>query len=71
MIITLWDFLKSGKHHYLYDDIISLKKYSKILLSCFHFSAYSNCVNEPFCAARTIQGYMNRFGQDCTGDGNI
>ncbi|CAG9800371.1 unnamed protein product [Chironomus riparius] len=34
-------------------------------------NAYSNCVNEPFCAARAIQGYMRRFGQDCNGDGRI
>lgn len=29
----------------------------------FSFSAYSNCVNEPFCAARSVQGYMAKFGQ--------
>ncbi|XP_012270123.1 lysozyme-like [Orussus abietinus] len=33
--------------------------------------AYSRCVNEPFCAARAIEGYMNKFGQDCNGDGVI
>jgi Destabilase len=26
-------------------------------------NAYANCANEPFCAARIIQGYMKRFGQ--------
>jgi Destabilase len=34
-------------------------------------SAYANCVNEPYCAAKTIQGYMRRFGSDCNGDGII
>lgn len=33
--------------------------------------AYPNCVNEPFCAARAVQGYMHKFGQDCNGDGVI
>ena len=33
------------------------------------FPAYSNCVNEPFCAARAIQAYMGKFGQDCNADG--
>lgn len=35
------------------------------------FTAYPNCVNEPYCAARAIQGYMKKYGQDCTGDGVI
>uniref|UniRef100_A0A182JAH3 lysozyme n=1 Tax=Anopheles atroparvus TaxID=41427 RepID=A0A182JAH3_ANOAO len=34
-------------------------------------NAFANCVNEPYCAARTIQGYMRRYGQDCNGDGAI
>lgn len=25
--------------------------------------AYANCANEPYCAARTVQGYMRKFGQ--------
>lgn len=33
--------------------------------------AYTNCVTEPYCAARTVQGYMARFGQDCNNDGQI
>ncbi|XP_052869241.1 lysozyme-like [Anopheles cruzii] len=33
--------------------------------------AYANCANEPYCAARTVQGYMRKFGQDCNGDGVI
>lgn len=33
--------------------------------------AYANCANEPFCAAKTIQGYMKKFGQDCNEDGVI
>ncbi|XP_055319149.1 lysozyme 3-like [Sitodiplosis mosellana] len=34
-------------------------------------SAYANCANDPFCAASAVQGYMQRFGQDCNGDGRI
>ncbi|XP_035787305.1 lysozyme-like [Anopheles albimanus] len=34
-------------------------------------NAYANCTNEPYCAARTVQGYMRKFGQDCNGDGVI
>ncbi|XP_035903243.1 lysozyme-like [Anopheles stephensi] len=34
-------------------------------------NAYANCANEPYCAARTVQGYMRKFGQDCNGDGTI
>ncbi|EAA05103.3 AGAP011119-PA [Anopheles gambiae str. PEST] len=34
-------------------------------------NAYANCANEPYCAARTVQGYMRKFGQDCNGDGRI
>lgn len=26
-------------------------------------AAYSNCVTEPYCAARTVQGYMTKYGQ--------
>lgn len=26
-------------------------------------TAYGNCANQPACAARTVQGYMARFGQ--------
>ncbi|XP_043254615.1 lysozyme-like isoform X1 [Colletes gigas] len=33
--------------------------------------AYSRCVNDPYCAARAVQGYMDKFAQDCNGDGNI
>ncbi|GAB1869306.1 lysozyme [Camponotus japonicus] len=33
--------------------------------------AYSRCVNDLYCAARTIQGYMAKFNQDCTGNGVI
>ncbi|KAH0955834.1 hypothetical protein HN011_005196 [Eciton burchellii] len=33
--------------------------------------AYARCVNDPYCAADTIQGYMAKFGQDCTGNGEI
>lgn len=33
--------------------------------------AYANCVNDPYCAANTIQNYMSKFGQDCNGDGGV
>nr|XP_032293333.1 lysozyme isoform X3 [Drosophila virilis] len=33
--------------------------------------AFANCVNDPYCAANTIQNYMTKFGQDCNGDGGI
>ncbi|XP_011865733.1 PREDICTED: lysozyme-like [Vollenhovia emeryi] len=33
--------------------------------------AYSNCVNEPYCAARTVEKYMFFYGHDCTGDGVV
>ncbi|KAL6448654.1 hypothetical protein ACFW04_000481 [Cataglyphis niger] len=33
--------------------------------------AYPRCVNDPYCAAHTVQGYMAKFGQDCTGNGVI
>lgn len=32
---------------------------------------YAQCVNDANCAARTVQGYMTKFSQDCNGDGNI
>ncbi|XP_055855624.1 lysozyme-like [Episyrphus balteatus] len=34
-------------------------------------SAFQNCVNDPYCAADTIQNYMRKFGQDCNGDSQI
>ncbi|KZC07821.1 PREDICTED: lysozyme-like [Dufourea novaeangliae] len=33
--------------------------------------AYPQCVNNPHCAVRTVQGYMDKFAQDCNGDGVI
>lgn len=33
--------------------------------------AYPRCVNDAFCAARAVEGYISRFGQDCNGDGTI
>ncbi|EDW74630.1 uncharacterized protein Dwil_GK22028 [Drosophila willistoni] len=30
--------------------------------------AFTNCVNEPRCAADTVQSYMYKHGQDCNGD---
>ncbi|KAF2881208.1 hypothetical protein ILUMI_24973 [Ignelater luminosus] len=34
-------------------------------------TAYGNCANDPYCGAIAVQGYMQKFQQDCTGDGNI
>ncbi|XP_043522476.1 lysozyme-like isoform X1 [Frieseomelitta varia] len=34
-------------------------------------NAYAQCVNDPYCAARAVQGYMAKFAKDCDGDGNI
>ncbi|KAK9296868.1 hypothetical protein QLX08_009265 [Tetragonisca angustula] len=34
-------------------------------------NAYVQCVNDPYCAARAVEGYMAKFAQDCDGDGNI
>ncbi|XP_075167291.1 lysozyme-like [Haematobia irritans] len=34
-------------------------------------TAYANCVNDPYCAANTIQNYMIKYGQDCNKDGAI
>lgn len=36
-----------------------------------HLSAFTDCVNDPYCAANTIQNYMYKNGQDCNGDGKI
>ncbi|XP_001360782.4 lysozyme 3 [Drosophila pseudoobscura] len=33
--------------------------------------AFINCVNQPLCAANTIQSYMYKHGQDCNGDDHI
>ncbi|XP_076653917.1 lysozyme [Halictus rubicundus] len=32
---------------------------------------FQQCVSDSYCAARTVQGYMEKFAQDCNGDGNI
>ncbi|XP_030387482.1 lysozyme 2 [Scaptodrosophila lebanonensis] len=34
-------------------------------------NAFTNCVNEPHCAAGTIQKYMYKHGQDCNNDQKI
>jgi len=34
-------------------------------------SAFTNCVNQPHCAANTVQSYMSKHGQDCNGDDHI
>ncbi|KAI4457188.1 destabilase-related [Holotrichia oblita] len=33
--------------------------------------AYENCAMDIFCSAKTVQGYMTKFRQDCNGDGKI
>ncbi|CAH0563640.1 unnamed protein product [Brassicogethes aeneus] len=33
--------------------------------------AYSNCAGDTYCAALSVQGYMQRFQQDCNGDNKI
>ncbi|KAF7996972.1 hypothetical protein HCN44_005249 [Aphidius gifuensis] len=33
--------------------------------------AYSRCLNDAFCASKVVESYMNKFGQDCNGDGRI
>ncbi|XP_054267857.1 lysozyme-like [Macrosteles quadrilineatus] len=33
--------------------------------------AYTRCVNDPPCAGKTVTGYMNKFAQDCNGDGVV
>ncbi|EDV37430.1 uncharacterized protein Dana_GF11419 [Drosophila ananassae] len=30
--------------------------------------AFTNCANDPICAADTLQSYMAKFGQDCNDD---
>ncbi|XP_063904459.1 lysozyme-like [Zophobas morio] len=34
-------------------------------------SAYANCARDTYCSALAVQGYMNKFQQDCNGDGKI
>lgn len=41
--------------------------------STFYFvqsppTAFTNCVNDPYCAANTVQKYMYKHGQDCNND---
>ncbi|XP_017107983.1 lysozyme-like [Drosophila bipectinata] len=31
-------------------------------------NAFTNCANDPICAADTLQSYMAKFGQDCNND---
>ncbi|XP_014221985.1 lysozyme 2-like [Trichogramma pretiosum] len=33
--------------------------------------AFARCVNDVNCAARAVQGYMEKYSQDCNGDGVI
>ncbi|XP_017108515.2 lysozyme [Drosophila bipectinata] len=32
------------------------------------YHAFTNCANDPICAAETVQSYMAKFGQDCNDD---
>lgn len=41
------------------------------LNSSKYFTAFTDCVNDPHCAADTIQNYMYKYGQDCNRDGKI
>ncbi|XP_065367465.1 lysozyme-like [Calliphora vicina] len=34
-------------------------------------TAYANCVNDPYCAANTIQNYMRKYSQDCNDDNAV
>ncbi|KAL5291593.1 hypothetical protein ACFFRR_010794 [Megaselia abdita] len=34
-------------------------------------NGYQQCINNPYCSARTISAYVSRFGQDCNKDGVI
>ncbi|KAL7300141.1 hypothetical protein TKK_0007143 [Trichogramma kaykai] len=34
-------------------------------------TAFARCVNDVNCAARAVQGYMEKYSQDCNGDGVI
>jgi len=40
-------------------------------VTLFPTVAFVNCVNDPYCAADTIQSYMGKYGQDCNGDEHI
>ncbi|XP_017049519.1 lysozyme [Drosophila ficusphila] len=31
-------------------------------------SSFTNCANDPYCAADTLQSYMTKYGQDCNDD---
>ncbi|RZF38433.1 hypothetical protein LSTR_LSTR011923 [Laodelphax striatellus] len=33
--------------------------------------AYSRCTNDPVCAGKAVTNYMNKFAQDCNGDGVV
>uniref|UniRef100_A0A6P7G3V8 lysozyme n=1 Tax=Diabrotica virgifera virgifera TaxID=50390 RepID=A0A6P7G3V8_DIAVI len=34
-------------------------------------NAYGSCATDTYCSALAVQGYMNKFQQDCNGDGKI
>ncbi|KRT81212.1 hypothetical protein AMK59_6095 [Oryctes borbonicus] len=34
-------------------------------------TAYRNCALDTFCSALAVQGYMQKYQQDCNGDGKI
>ncbi|KAM8712275.1 hypothetical protein ACLKA7_012747 [Drosophila subpalustris] len=31
-------------------------------------NSFTNCANDPYCAADTLQSYMVKYGQDCNND---
>lgn len=51
----------NGEFLSLYSFIISINisQYGCIR----NILAFESCVNDPYCAAESIQGYMNKFGQ--------
>ena len=38
-------------------------KNSRIIKTPVFHSAYAQCVNDPYCAARAVQGYMAKYAQ--------
>ncbi|XP_063903687.1 lysozyme-like [Zophobas morio] len=34
-------------------------------------TAYANCARDLYCSSLSVQGYMSKFQQDCTGDRKI
>ncbi|TDG49108.1 hypothetical protein AWZ03_004408 [Drosophila navojoa] len=34
-------------------------------------NSFTNCANDPYCSADTLQNYMVKYGQDCNGDEQV